>query len=1526
MKFNKTIFFILLSFLVSFKGTDQPEGGLLEKIYTQTDRSLYFPGETVWFKSYITNSRGKVSNISEYMNSQLISPKGVVVKELKLIVSQGFAYGDFDLDENWVGGRYKLRMFTNWMRNFGEESFFEKEIIVQKIISPKLLMTLEFDKESYGPDNEVVAHFEVKDLDNTPLSNQKIQLNVQIGGENRTTKYFETNNNGKHDIRFKLPKDLNTTDVLFNVLVPYNKSNESISRSVPVTLNRIDLQFFPESGNAIIGLDNQIAFKAVNEFGKPADISGEIINERGEIKAHFKSFHDGMGSVIFRAKSNQYFARITSPFKSDSLISLPKIQSEGTTFTIKENSDSYTLNIFSNTESQLILTFSTAQSEVFKKRIFLKNEKTVMDVLKKALPTGIIKISLSNPQSKHILAERLLFSNPQNQLKIAVTLDKKQYKTREKVLVKLKTTDLNDHPIPANLSVSVADNKLVSFANDKQDNILSYLLMSSELHGKIYKPSFYFDPEEEKAKKARDFLMLTNGWRKYIEQPITFENARFKADMKGIQSGKIVDKNDKGITSHLLLFDQESNEVFKFNTDDEGNFSFKVNNMSNMVLVAYRDDAKAVKIIRETFIQSSVNNTIENEPVGEKNPVIAPNVKKPLQNNIKEEVKSTARAAVKLSDDSESLDEVVVVGYGVQRRRSLSGAVVTVVDNNSISNLQVDNLGQLLQGRVAGVQVANSSNLYGNRSPILVRGSGSIRGNAQPLIIIDGVPFDLNDADRNVLQNIDPSNIDKVHVLKGAAASALYGSNGVNGVIIVATKNKLNYQFYGTKTIKKRKFKKYAFETFQVKSPKTYVAKQFYAPQYESKRVPEERTDFRNTIYWNPVIQTDENGEASFEYYNSDAISSFVLTAEGVGYNGLIGRGKIKYATNKTLNIDFKVPNYLVLNDTVQVQVTIKNNSDKQVRSILSIELPETLKLVSNQKEIQLDIKPKDNVVKSVTVVPVKTTGTATIKMQVNNGVSKDVIQKELSIITPYFPTGVSISDQKDNSFQFDLNNVVKGSVKAEFSVYLDIVGNVMDGISSMLRQPHGCFEQVSSSTYPNILILKYLKETGKSNPKIEREALAYIKDGYKRLAAYEIDGGGFEWYGRKPAHEALSAYGLMEFTEMKAIYNEVSEPLIRRTIKFLMERKDGHGGFKQNRGLYGFSAAPKIVNNAYIVYAISESGIAADIEKEYELAYIEAVKSKDAYRLALMACTSYNLKKEEKAQQLMNLIQANLSDFGFEKLPVDNTITRSYGASKAIETAAFTVIALLKQGGQDFKVNQGVEFILSKRTYGSFGSTQSTAMALKALIEYAKNQKDKIVESKAVNLEINGRVITRPMTVNDSGKIVIEEIEKYFGRGNQQVKVNFSNSEGTFPYLLEVNWESKLPKSSPECKVSLNTIISNQTYQVGETMRMTISVKNKTNKPLPMTTAIVGIPSGTSAQPWQLKELIDQTKADYFELFDNYLVFYWKELNSSEEKIIQLDLKAEVAGSYIAPPSTVYLYYANEFKHWIKGNQVTIE
>jgi uncharacterized protein YfaS (alpha-2-macroglobulin family) len=442
----------------------------------------------------------------------------------------------------------------------------------------------------------------------------------------------------------------------------------------------------------------------------------------------------------------------------------------------------------------------------------------------------------------------------------------------------------------------------------------------------------------------------------------------------------------------------------------------------------------------------------------------------------------------------------------------------------------------------------------------------------------------------------------------------------------------------------------------------------------------------------------------------------------------------------------------MVLNDTIALPITITNETNKALETKLQILLPNHLKLIEDFDET-IKIEPQSAITKHIKVKPIKKDNNLEISVLVKSEDYKDIVKKQVTILSPYFPTEISMSGSKSESFEFDINHAVENTITTEFNIYTDVVGDVMNGIESLIRQPSGCFEQTSSTTYPNIMVLQYLKETGKSNPEIEAKALDFIEKGYKRLVSFETSKGGFEWFGHTPPHETLTAYGILEFTEMKEVYNGVSDKMIARTVDWLLSRRDGKGGFKKSeKGYDSFASSPEDVANAYIVYALSEANIKADLQLEYNTAYNDAIKSKDTYKMALLAMASKNLNKEENFKTLINQIKANIDRYGFKKLLVENTITRSYGNSKNIETTALTLLALMDESKlNDILISKGIDYLVKQRKQNRFGSTQATAMALKALIKYTKNQKQKIVsDNDNITLVINGKSLTKPLKINN--------------------------------------------------------------------------------------------------------------------------------------------------------------------------------
>lgn len=1500
MKKIFTACWLFILFFVTPDLSAQDYASRKEKLYIQTNHCFYSNNEVVYFKAYVVRGEDNTpSRISNVLYADLISPSGTVVEKAKFQVTDGYAEGSFVFAPEAVGGIYKIRAYTNWMQNEKESLFFVKEVTLQKVLAPRILMKLDFPEKGYGPGDAVSAAFSMRNLMDEPIRNYVGKFTVYIGGTAIATNPFTTDAAGKAKINFTLPASLTVNDGLLTVTILYESYTESISRSIPIVLNHIDLQFMPEGGTLVAGLESQVAFKAVNENGKAADIKGEVRDEAGRTVASFSSFYFGMGKFRFTpGAGHQYQAVITSPAGITAVYALPAAAASGVLLHLEKQNNKIAVLLNSAVSMPVQLRATVRNTVYYTEKINLRKGENNLVIDENAFPSGIAQFTLYAANDIP-LAERLIFLNEDRQLNVQLSFDKKSYGPREQVKLSIHTADMEGKPVPSNFSLSVVDDKRWTFADDKQDHILSWLLLSSELKGKIEEPQFYFKKEEPKAKPALDLLMLTHGYRyfDFIDYIVQEGKLKYLPDQDNIVSGVIRTPDGNPVQAKIFLMNNvRGGKAMEYITGEDGQFFFselqpnshyylfaQSLNKSGRVQITILQNGLGYNpaTTRTLNMLGSAPRVFEGWPVS---PQPAKKENKPL---------SPDMLMITAKNKSSALSEVVVVGYGAQNKKDIT-ASVSIVRGDEIFRQQ--NLANALQGKVAGLQITQPANIL-NTTDIRLRGNTTLTGNNVPLFVINGVP-----SDALSINTLNQHDIDNITVLKDGSATALYGSRAAFGAIIIETKKyrrerialKFGNRYY------------YTSQPFSTSGTSYSPVRKFYAPLYQTTKT-EERTDFRETIYWNPVVQTDREGKATVSFYNSDASTTFRAIAEGIGYNGLVGRTENTYGVQNHLQVDAKIPPSLTAGDKALLPLVIKNNSSGAGSVQINVDAPAGFITGSYTRSCFL---LPDSSIRILIPLTAVSASSGLVRFQVKSDFGDEKIVLPVAATDKGFPVKLVLSGNNSGRHIFDVSKMIPGTLQTKLQLFTSLEGQLLNGIESMLREPYGCFEQTSSSTYPNVFILKYLKESGKSVKKIEQKALDYIQRGYKRLIGFETKEDGFEWFGNTPPHEALTAYGLLEFTDMKE-FVEVDPKMLQRTRKFLLSRKDGNGGFKiQNRGYDQFASVPNKIAHLYIVYALTEAGVTGEIEAEYTTGVKKALESNDAYQLALMALAADNMKDPVRYQQLMS----RLNDSP-EKLKTETTVVNSREASLRVESWSLHALALLRATRPDLgRVAGLLSKILGEKSYYGYGSTQATVLALKAITAYGR-----AAGSASGQTDVQ-------FTLNNNRVISYDSLNGLLQSGNNEFAIQYSRNEKAVPYNLEVEYSTFTPPSSDKAELKLNTRLKDTLVNMGETVRMDIEVINTRSTLQPMTIAKIGIPAGLSLQPWQLKELMEKKKVAYYEIFDNYLVFYWMGFAPGETKTIGLDLKAEIPGSYKGKAGTVYLYYTPEYKDWEEGTEATVE
>lgn len=723
-----------------------------------------------------------------------------------------------------------------------------------------------------------------------------------------------------------------------------------------------------------------------------------------------------------------------------------------------------------------------------------------------------------------------------------------------------------------------------------------------------------------------------------------------------------------------------------------------------------------------------------------------------------------------------------------------------------------------------------------------------------------------------------------------------------------------------------------------------------YAHNPAPKADGTDRTDFTETLLWQPVIVTNADGKANVSFTLSDAVAPYRVLVAGHSLDSRIGAVSGIIEVRKPFSLDPKLPQEIGSSDKLDVPVVGLNGTDGQRTADVTV-TPIGLKVDGSDK-VQLPLNGTAGGRKLVRMTPEKLDGELSVKLEGKVGTDTDSITRKLTVVPDGFPASGQKSDLLENKLSAALDiprQVVPGTLKMKVTMYPNTLSEVQAGLEGLLREPSGCFEQTSTTNYPNVLVLDYLNETNQAKPEVSKRAKELLDRGYGKLTSFECQKGdgrqGYEWFGgAAPPHEALTAYGLLQFTDMSRVF-PVDQEMLKRTKQYLIDSKDGNGGFKKNaRALDTFGYAPADIANAYIVWSISEAERTAetksDLTKEVE-ALVKLAKDggrkADPYFIGLVANALLNRGDRKGGEELLGVLAKSQEKEGHLK-GATASVTNSTGMALEIETTALAVLGWLKanEAGQ-FRPNveSACKWIGSKRQNGgAFGSTQSTILALKALIEFARSNK-KPADDGTITVSIGGaKAGEKKFTSQQAGPIVveIEDPEKLLKDGKVSVDVTTDAKQA---YPCTVSWEcrTRTPNSSAECPVKLATKLSKTEAAEGDTVRLNVTVENLKGTQNGMVTAVVGIPAGLKVPEdmKQLKLLTDRKEegkrptVSYWEKRGRELVFYWHGLADKEKVEFGVDLIADVPGEYRGPASRVYLYYGAEHKFWADPVDVKI-
>ena len=826
-----------------------------EKLYLHLDKPFYGAGEKIWFKGYLVNATTHQDNSqSNFIITELINRSDSIVERKKIRRDSLGFHNAFTLPATLPAGDYDLRGYSNWMLNEDPDFFFSRNIKIGNSI-----------------DNTIVSSIEYQQEDDTHYTAKiKFTSNVQAVFENTTIKYLYLEN-GKIKNKGKKKTDENgwisislpdlKSPVARRIEVEFDDPQYTYKRTfhLPVFTNDFDVKFFPEGG-ALLSIPHQnVAFKAQGADGFSKEVEGFLFNSKGDTLTNFRSEHNGMGIFTMNPVDNEtYYVTVRTNDSITKRFDLPAIEPKGISIAMSHYKQEirYEIQKTEATEwpQKLFLLAHTRGKLAILQPI---NPKRTFGKMNDSLFTeGITHFMLIDEQG-NALSERLIFVPDHKPNQWQITADQPTYGKREKVSLQIAAKDNEGNPVEGTFSVSITDRKSIQ-PDSLADNILSNLLLTSDLKGYVEDPAYYFLNQDARTLRSIDYLMMTHGWRRHkMENVLRTPSLNFTNYIEKGQtiSGRIMGFFGANVKKGpICVLAPKYNIIATTETDEKGQF---------IVNTSFRDSTTFLVQARTKKGFAGVDILMDppQYPVAtHKAPYLngAATFMEDYLMNTRDQYYMEGGMRVY------NLKEVTVTA---KRERPSSKSIYTGgINTYTVEEDRLQGYGQTAfdaASRLPSVTITNGSEIH-------------IRNNSEPaIIVIDDIVYE--DAS-DILKDIQVSDMSSISLLRGADAVIL-GPRASGGAVVITLKDPRNLPARPAQGI----------ITY---TPLGYSESvEFYHPTYDTpEKKNAQRSDFRSTVYWNPELRLDAEGKATIEYYTPDSTAPEDIIIEGVDKNGKVCR------------------------------------------------------------------------------------------------------------------------------------------------------------------------------------------------------------------------------------------------------------------------------------------------------------------------------------------------------------------------------------------------------------------------------------------------------------------------------------------------------------------------------------------------------------------------------------------------------------------------------------------------------------
>ena len=685
------------------------------------------------------------------------------------------------------------------------------------------------------------------------------------------------------------------------------------------------------------------------------------------------------------------------------------------------------------------------------------------------------------------------------------------------------------------------------------------------------------------------------------------------------------------------------------------------------------------------------------------------------------------------------------------------------------------------------------------------------------------------------------------------------------------------------------------------------------------KSTPKLREYFPETLVWSPELITNKDGKAELKFKMADSITTWKLYTIASTKNGKVGIAEKEVTAFQPFFVDLDPPKFLTESDEIYLPTQVRNYTPTKQKVDVTMSDSDWFSFLTPQlQKIEVEKNASSNAVFGFRAnTPIKDG-----KQRVTAIAAKDsdAIEKPVTVL----PNGEEIVNTDSrlftNSAQFEVNfpnNALLKTPKAELKIYPNLLAHVTESVEGLLQRPYGCGEQTISSTYPNLMILKFIKEENS----LKRKAKKNLQKGYERLLGYQISDGGFSyWGGKDESNLALTAYALRFLNDAKQ-FIEIDEEVIEKATDYLLEKQRTDGSFYQKYNWEKEESKSRVkMTTTYIARTLGKLK-SEKVALDKALTYLKNRNDEidEPYSLALYALASFDAGNTEEAEKTVVLLQSlakNEGNLAYWNLET-NTPFYGWGTVGRIETSALVLQALLKSKDQNAKtkdlISKGTMFLLkNKDRYGVWYSTQTTINVLDTFLASLSE-----VKNQTISVSMNGEKLKDfAVSAEQIEPIVIPLTDKLTNANRLEVKS--SDDSQVMTQIVKthyIDWKDSVStnrNANDSRAIRLDYKCDKLNAKIMETVNCSVEAERIGFQGYGMLLAEIGIPPGADVSRESLEKAFenDWSLSRYDILPDRIIVYMWAKAGGSK---FNFSFKPRYGIKANTPMSIVYDYYNEE-------------